>query len=456
MESVRTGKQGHPSFALWRTVFETSSVSSRPLGFAPRTGCAIARAGEPVRWRSREIAINRYLKPSKVEQLRNFVREATMKLGLTRRNFRKRHLNGTREIGGLLSLASGAVERPKKFGLVLQGGGALGAYEVGAIEYLYESGMECAIVSGASSGAMNAATLAGAKEYPPTVLRALWEKLVVEPPLSMIPAGSWAMLGSPNMYAARHDYWNLPSWTYFCETAPLRKTLEDLLDWDQVRDSNHMRVIVSASGVETGETAYFSNFDREPFRVEHVLASGSLPPGFAWTIIDGRAYWDGGLTDNTPLKPVIDNLRGEEPESMPIFVVDVFSSSAPLPTNLRQVVQRMFELILQNKLKADSETARTYARFIRILRQVDAQLPAHAAVRKDPNWQSVLNYALLRDLRTIDIEKPDHDSSADFSRATILRRISAGYEATKRSLEGSPLWNSGQSQTPSHLGVTIK
>jgi hypothetical protein len=122
---------------------------------------------------------------------------------------------------------------------------------------------------------------------------------------------------------------------------------------------------------------------------------------------------------------------------------------------LRQVVQRMFELILQNKLKADSDTARTYARFIRILRKVDDQLSAHASVRNDPDWQSVLNYALLRELRTIDIEKPDHDSSADFSRATILRRISAGYEATKRSLEGSPLRNSCQSQAPPDLGVTL-
>jgi NTE family protein len=62
-----------------------------------------------------------------------------------------------------------------------------------------------------------------------------------------------------------------------------------------------MRVIVSASGVETGETAYFTNFDRAPFSIEHVLASGSLPPGFSWTIVNDRAYWDGGLTDNTPL-----------------------------------------------------------------------------------------------------------------------------------------------------------
>jgi hypothetical protein len=81
---------------------------------------------------------------------------------------------------------SGGKPARKKFGLVLQGAAALGAYEVGAIEYLYESGMECAIVSGASSGAMNAATLAGARGYPPQLLRELWDMLTVKPPVPFL------------------------------------------------------------------------------------------------------------------------------------------------------------------------------------------------------------------------------------------------------------------------------
>ena len=330
----------------------------------------------------------------------------------------------------------------KKFGLVLQGGAALGAYEAGAIAYLYDIGMECAIVSGASSGAMNAVTLAGAKGYPPAVLRALWEQLVVEPPIPFVPPmvkPAWAMFGIPHMYVPRLDYWNVLSWTYFCDTTPLRRTLEELLDWERVRDPSHMRVIVSASGVETGETTYFTNFGREPFGIEHVLASGSIPPGFPWTVIDGRAYWDGGLTDNTPLKPVIANLHGDEPASMPIFTIDVFSSKAPLPANMYEVVLRMFELLAQNKLKADSETAHRYARFISVLKQVDEQLPADAPIRKNEDWKAVMNYALLREIRTIDIEKPPLDNMADFSRKTIARRIGAGYEAAKRSLEAMPL-----------------
>src|SRR6266568_3678697 len=282
----------------------------------------------------------------------------------------------------------------KKFGLVLQGAAALGAYEVGAIEYLYESGMECAIVSGASSGAMNAAALAGAKGYPPQVLRELWGMLAVNPPIPLLPPvirQSWSMFGVPHMYTPRLDWWNMPSWTYLSDNTPFRKTLEDLLDWDQIRDPGHMRLTVSASGVEDGGTTYFSNLDPAvPLGPEHVMASGSFPGGFPWTRIKDRDYWDGGLTDNTPLKPVIDN-------------------------------------------------AQSYTRFISVLKQVDDQLPADAPVRKEPGWDEVMNYAHVRQIRMIDMKKPAGESGSDWSPEAISRRLSAGYDQTRSALEEVPL-----------------
>ena len=347
------------------------------------------------------------------------------------------HANGGPERG------NGGKPGKQKFALVLQGGGALGAYEVGAIEYLYESGMECAIVSGASSGAMNAATLAGATGYPPRVLRELWGMLVADRSVPFLPSmirQFWSMFGVPHMYRPRLDYWNLPTWTYFSSTAPFKKTLEDLLDWDQVRDPEHMRLIVSASGVENGETAYFSNLDpRVRFGPEHVQASGSFPMGFPWTMVRHRAYWDGGLTDNTPLKPVIEHLRGDEPETMPIFMIDVNTSSAPLPANMYEAGLRMLEMFTQNRLKADMNTAHGYTRFISILKLVDEQLPADAPVRKEPGWDEVMNYAQVRQIRMIEMNKPAEESPSDFSRETILRRISAGYDQTRAALEEAPL-----------------
>jgi predicted acylesterase/phospholipase RssA len=343
------------------------------------------------------------------------------------------------------SPANGETRPKKKFGLVLQGAGALGAYEVGAIQYLYEQGMECAIVSGASSGAMNAVTLAGAKDDPPKVLRALWEELMVEAPVPFLPPPirhAWAMFGNPHMYMPRMDYWNLLNFTYFSSTAPMKKTLEDLLDWDQVRDPKHMRLIVSASGVETGETAYFSNLDPHmPFGIEHVLASGSLPIAFPWTMVNHRAYWDGGLTDNTPLKPVIDNLdlEAHEPETVPIFMINVWTSSAPPPTNVLEATLRVGELLMQNRLKADSATAKSYQRFISILKKVEEQLPTDASVKQEDDWHTVMKYAHVREIRMIDMKKPAVESAGDFSRETILRRIEAGYDATRSALQETPL-----------------
>ena len=294
----------------------------------------------------------------------------------------------------------------KKFGLVLQGGGALGAYEAGAIECLYESGMECAIVAGASSGALNAVTLAAAKTYPPDVLKAMWTgfgtpKLPVPDPIEHY----WALSGVPHMYSPRLDYWKFPTWTYVAENKSLKETLERLA-WDQVRDWEHMRLFVSASDVDTGKTTYFSNLPPEKlprrpeypavlFAVEHVLASSSFPGGFPWTVIGDRFYWDGGLTDNTPLHPVIDNLTKAEAETMPIYVIDVNTGYEPAkPANLLEVELRGFEMLLQNNLETDTKRAESYGRFISVLKKVRVilekckELPVWAMPAPGPLWST--------------------------------------------------------------------
>ncbi len=124
---------------------------------------------------------------------------------------------------------------------------------------------------------------------------------------------------------------------------------------------------------------------------------------------------------------------------MPIFVINVNTSSAPLPTNPYEAVFRMLEMFAQNRLKADLETASSYTRFISILKQVDDQLDQHAPVRKEPEWDEVMRYHHIRRIRMIDMKKPAEDSPGDFSRESILRRISAGYDQTRAALEKEPL-----------------
>ena len=272
----------------------------------------------------------------------------------------------------------------QKIGLVLQGGGALGAYEAGAVKCLYDNGKECTIVAGASSGAMNAVMLAAAKAHPPDELEAMWRgfetpDILVPPPVG--PAEHVAALEVPHMYRPRLDYWRLWTWTYAANNTPLREMLERL-DWDQVRDPDHMRVFVSASDIENGQTVYFSNlypkkklpgpeYPAVLLGPEHAMASGSLPGGFPWMVIDGRSYWDGGVTDNTPLHPVIDNLQDTEPETMPIYVINVNTGAGYLRANPLQVVLREFEMLLQNNLQTDTHRAERYLQFISLLKEVN-------------------------------------------------------------------------------------
>ena len=352
----------------------------------------------------------------------------------------------------------------KKIGLVLQGGGALGAYEAGAIRCLYHRGMECTIVAGASSGALNSVTLAAAKD-PPDELEAMWKgfrtpEILVPPPVEHLAA-----VGVPRMYSPRLDYWQFPTWTYMADNTPLKETLERL-DWDQVRDPDHMRVFVSASDIGNGRTVYFSNLPAQKlppgaeypavqFGVEHVMASCSIPPGFPWTVIDDRTYWDGGLTDNTPLHPVIDNLTKAEAAAMPIYVINVNVGAGPRPANLLQVELREFEILLQNNLETDTHRAESYNRLIGLLKEVDGILqnvPPNPppgpladllALKGTADWDNAMNYENVQNIHAVDIKKPAGESPGDFTAEAIERRLHEGYKQMCDYLDSPPPTTSG-------------
>lgn len=328
---------------------------------------------------------------------------------------------------------SAKTERPqkktRKFGLVLQAGGALGAYEAGAIRCLYEHGMECAIVAGASSGAVNAVTLAGVKGYPPDALEEMWRGFAADPklPLPTVVRRAWSMFGVPHMYRPRLDYWNAARWTYVADNAPAREMLKRL-DWDQINDPGHMRVFVSATDVDDGQPRYFGNTGGRQLTVEHVLASGAFPGGFPWIVIGGQPLWDGGASDGAPLKPVIEHLRDHEAETMPIYTIDVNTGAGPRPANLMEVELRMFEILLQNHMATDMKRAGSYGRFIKVLKEIEGYVPQDAKIRQSPDWKKVMEYVDLRHLQVLDMKKPAGDSPSDFSRETIERRLDEGHK----------------------------
>ncbi len=208
-------------------------------------------------------------------------------------------------------------------GVVLQGGGALGAYECGALNALLElmdefaahsHEIELKVVTGVSIGSINAACVVGAKTRSDARARldALWDDLTLQAPPFWIRAAQrdLAYFGLPGFYAPRPDFWTAPSWTYLYDTRPLLATLARHVDFNAL-NASPIAFAVTAVELVTGTLRIFAN---RPLggvpatRIEprHVLASGSLPPGFPWTEIDGMPYWDGGLVDNTPLGTAID------------------------------------------------------------------------------------------------------------------------------------------------------
>lgn len=179
--------------------------------------------------------------------------------------------------------------RSAKSALVLQGGGALGAYELGAARTFYRDvRFSPDLIAGVSIGAVTAVLLARPKAplKPLAALEAFWEKVALPAPFFPSLARPYAsFLGNPNFFTPRRDYLNFFDWDYFYETKPLRRTLEELVDVKALRDKTALpRLLVSATNLREGQIEYFYSNSRDyELTLDHIIASGSLPPAFPGT-----------------------------------------------------------------------------------------------------------------------------------------------------------------------------
>jgi NTE family protein len=338
--------------------------------------------------------------------------------------------------------------------LVLQGGGALGAYQAGAYEALATTGREPDWVAGISIGAINSALLAGnPAEQRVARLREFWQRITANVPPTVWagtdgPLRSWAnewaaawgaAFGLPHFFEPRvlEAWW--PSATdapSFYDTAPLRETLLDLVDFDRINDGP-MRLSVGAVDVESGNFIYFDN-RRQRLGPEHVMASGALPPGFPAVVIDGRVYWDGGLVSNTPLRHVAENLDGR---AATIFQVDLFSARGRVPRTLAEVVDRDKDIRYSSRTRALTDMLRERHEMRRSLHDLAALLPG--GKRSDRRVTQLL--------RRLGADAPDptitlihlihrHKGSEtqardyEFSRASMQEHWSAGHTDMAHSL----------------------
>ena len=371
--------------------------------------------------------------------------------------------------------------------LLLQGGGALGAYQGGVYEGLAEAGLHPDWTAGISIGAINAALIAGnPPEERAEKLREFWELVSSPYPqwrFPLMPAGrlasseengavatslsqlelagrdnyltsllegdaarillnQWSAgralsLGAPGFFAPRPlTPWLWPHGTIeatsYYDTRPLRATLERLVDFDRI-NSGAMRFSVGAVNVRTGNFVYF---DSTTHRIgpEHVMASGALPPGFPAIEIDGEHYWDGGIISNTPLRWVVEN---EPHRDTLAFQVDLWSSRGEAPRNIAQVPTRQKEIQYSSRTRAESERFReiqvlryALSRLIDKLPEELAASPEVAPLRRATQPKAWNLIQLIYRSNEYEGEAKDYE----FSRRSMEERWRAGYHDTVRTL----------------------
>ena len=332
----------------------------------------------------------------------------------------------------------------KKSALVLQGGGALGAYELGAARALYEDpAFSPDLIAGVSIGAIGAVLLARPKRpmKPLDALEAFWEKVTV--PASFFPEfvnPYMSFLGNPHFFTPRLDYLNFVNWTYFYDTEPLRRTLEELVDFDALADKTAVpRLLVSATNLREGQIEYFCSDSPEyTLSLDHLIASCSLPPAFPMTTIGRKHYWDGGLFDNTPLGAVLDHLNDAPDVHRTVYVINLFPNKADIPTNMTEIAARMKNLHFANKSLEDTKLLSRFNEVAALMEALEA-LPDGNPLKDHEAYKAIKARGYLRVPRIVSItppEVPEEYGDADFSPEAIAKRAKAGKTQTLKALQG--------------------
>lgn len=349
--------------------------------------------------------------------------------------------------------------------LVLQGGGALGSYQAGVYQGLHEAGIQPNWFAGISIGALNAAILGG---NPPEKrlerLHEFWETIcqsALVPAFPMIGnlatllgqgdirglAGAWSAARTitegqrgffvPRMPPPYLTMFSGPASTSFYDTAPLKETLERLVDFDRI-NSKEVRVSVGAVDVETGNFEYFDNANRK-LCAEHFMASGALPPGFPAIEIEGRHYWDGGLVSNTPLMEVLSHPPRRDTLA---FQVDLWSSTGLMPKTLMDVAERQKDIQYSSRTRLVTAVAGEMQRLRNALRQVIEKLPPD--LQHHPDVDAVRDMSCSKVYNVVHLIYKDkqfetNNKDYEFSPLSMQEHWAEGLDDIRRTLQ-HPEW----------------
>jgi NTE family protein len=344
--------------------------------------------------------------------------------------------------------------------LVLQGGGALGAYQAGVFEALAAMNHTPEWVAGISIGAINAALIAG---NPPgrrvERLREVWQGVSSFPFAPSLPpladgvdgardalnetSATIAMLFgvagffSPRVPAAPFQAPGTPAAISYYDTAPLRQSLERLVDFDLL-NSGAVRLSVGAVSVTRGNFCYFDTRDRR-IDVRHIMASGALPPGFPPIEIDGEFYWDGGLVSNTPLQYVLDE-PGRRPRL--VFQVDLFAARGEMPATLAEASEREKDIRYSSRTRLNTTYELRRQATVQAAQRLLARLPPRLRDDPDARLLAAIPCEAAVDVVHLIYRSKHYESQSkdyEFSRASMLEHWAAGLADTQATLE-DPRW----------------
>ncbi|MCA1452444.1 patatin-like phospholipase family protein [Bradyrhizobium sp. BRP22] len=343
-------------------------------------------------------------------------------------------------------------ERCERVALVLQGGGALGAYQAGVYQALHEANIEPDWICGVSIGAINSAIIAG---NPPELrlerLHTFWDRITGRKIWHYTPDGDifrkarnftssfmTTVLGQPGFFSPHNTSpWLSPAGartaTSYYDTAPLRESLLELVDFDRI-NSKKMRFAVGAVNVLSGNFIYFDNAHDEIIP-EHIMASGALPPALPMVKVGTDHFWDGGIVSNTPLQHLLD--QADSLNSL-VFQVDLFSARGVLPRDIHDVMARHKDIMYSSRTRYNTDmyrkTHNLRARLYKALSKIpDEQLSEEERHLRDSNsaLPSIAILQLIYQQKAYEGHAKDHE----FSGTSMREHWMSGHEDTKRTLQ---------------------
>ena len=345
-----------------------------------------------------------------------------------------------------------SAKTPPRITLVLQGGGALGAYQAGVYEALHEAGLKPDWVIGTSIGAINGSLIAGNQpDRRLERLRTFWKRVehgFVPTLLGSLPFGAplanWMTVanGVEGFFTPNHLAFASPTWPLgaqnagYYSTTPLRRTLSDLVDFGRI-NAGETRLTVGAANVRTAAMHYFDSRDQR-FDVRHIMASGALPPAFPPVLIDDEMYWDGGILSNTPVEAVFDDYPRR---SGLVFVVHVWNPNGRDPETIAEVSHRQKDVQYASRAHSHILRQKQLHRMRHIIAELAARLPAEE--RGKPEVEEMAGYGCLTQMHVVRLLAPgldgeDGNKDIDFSPAGIAARWRAGYENTSAVIARAP------------------